>query len=134
MTQFFADTSYLVALFSPRDQHHAAALKIVKSVSPSVVITEFVLLEFANALSHVGARTRAMELWRHLRGNESTEIVPASHRLLQRGFDLYCSRPDKEWSLTDCISFVVMEDRGLSDALTADRHFQQAGFNALLVE
>ena len=52
--------------------------------------------------------------------------------LFDEGFDLYCRRPDKDWSLTDCVSFVVMQQRGLREAFTADRHFEQAGFVALL--
>jgi predicted nucleic acid-binding protein len=58
--------------------------------------------------------------------------VPASPELFQRGVELFRARPDKEWSLTDCISFVVMTEKGLSEALTGDRHFEQAGFHALL--
>jgi predicted nucleic acid-binding protein len=59
-------------------------------------------------------------------------IIEGSHELFQRGVELFASRTDKEWSLTDCTSFVVMEEQGLSEALTADRHFEQAGFIALL--
>jgi uncharacterized protein len=58
--------------------------------------------------------------------------VAASSELLKRGLALYDGRPDKEWQLSDCISFVVMEDEGITDALTGDRHFEQAGFQALL--
>jgi predicted nucleic acid-binding protein len=59
-------------------------------------------------------------------------IVASSRELFRRGFDLYADRPDKEWSLTDCISFVVMTDRRITDALTGDHHFEQAGFVAIL--
>lgn len=60
------------------------------------------------------------------------QVTPASHDLFRRGLRLYFDRPDKEWSLTDCISFVVMGDEGLSEALTGDHHFEQASFTALL--
>lgn len=60
------------------------------------------------------------------------QILPASSELLQRGLALYQARPDKEWQLSDCISFIVMEQEGLTEALTGDRHFEQAGFQALL--
>ena len=60
------------------------------------------------------------------------QLVRATSELIQRGNNLYCKRADKEWPLTDCISFVVMQDQGLSEALTADHHFEQAGFQALL--
>jgi predicted nucleic acid-binding protein len=62
------------------------------------------------------------------------EIVPLSAPLLQRAVTLYAERPDKEWGLTDCTSFIVMEERGIRDALTADEHFRQAGFRPLLRE
>jgi predicted nucleic acid-binding protein len=64
--------------------------------------------------------------------NPAIEIVPLATDLLERGIDLFARRPDKSWSLTACISFVVMADRGLSEALTGDHHFEQAGFRALL--
>lgn len=62
------------------------------------------------------------------------EIVPLSEPLYARGLALYRDRPDKGWSLTDCISFVVMKEMGLSEAFTGDHHFSQAGYVPLLVE
>jgi uncharacterized protein len=67
-----------------------------------------------------------------LEADQKAEIVLPGPALWQRGIELYAERPDKGWSLTDCISFVVMQDRGITDALTADHHFEQAGFTALL--
>ena len=67
-----------------------------------------------------------------IEGDSSAVVVPAETDLFRRGLDLYHNRPDKEWSLTDSISFVVMKDRGLTEALTGDHHFEQAGFVALL--
>ena len=61
-----------------------------------------------------------------------TEVVPETTDLFKEGLKLYSSRPDKGWSLTDCLSFVVMKERGILDALTSDHHFNQAGFHALL--
>jgi predicted nucleic acid-binding protein len=74
------------------------------------------------------------DLLRHIRSDPRTTVVPVSSELLQHGIDLFTRRPDKTWSLTDCISFVAMSQRGLTDALTADHHFLQAGFRALLLE
>ena len=68
----------------------------------------------------------------NLRSAEDIEIVPASSELFSKGFAFFTSRPDKDWSFTDCISFVVMRERGITNALTADHHFEQAGFVALL--
>ncbi len=69
---------------------------------------------------------------RALRSDPTVTIIPSSTELFAAGVELYATRPDKEWSLTDCISFVVMEREGLTDALTGDRHFEQAGFKVLL--
>jgi predicted nucleic acid-binding protein len=91
-----------------------------------------VLLEFANAISASRARERFERVLARLRSESDATIIAPEPGLFDRGCQLYISRPDKEWSLTDCISFVVMECEGLSDALTADRHFEQAGFRALL--
>ena len=68
----------------------------------------------------------------HLRQATACEIVPASRELFDRALELYQQHADKEWTLTDCSSVLVMRERGLTDVLTADRHFEQAGFNTLL--
>jgi hypothetical protein len=70
----------------------------------------------------------------HLVRRADVEVVALSQDLWQRAWDLYRNRPDKAWSLTDCISFLVMHDAGLSDALTPDEHFRQAGFRAVMLE
>jgi uncharacterized protein len=132
MIPVFADASYYVALLSPRDQHHQDAVRLSGQLRQPIVLTEFVLIEVSNALAPVESRGRAIALWAHLRKEPSVTIVPASTELITGGLDLYGQRPDKEWSLTDCISFVVMQKRELTDALTADHHFEQAGFTALL--
>ena len=92
------------------------------------------LLEIGNALSKAQYRDAALQLLSSLQRDASVEIVALSEPLLQRAVALYAKRPDKEWGLTDCISFVVMEERGIRDALTADEHFRQAGFRTLLRE
>lgn len=131
MNAFLVDTSFYVALLSPRDQHHATAAKIAASIRRPLVVTEFVLLELANAFRATESRRRLPTLWDFLRTDPGIAIVPASSELLARGFSRFASRLDKEWSLTDCISFVVMEDRGITEALTSDHHFEQAGFSRL---
>jgi hypothetical protein len=132
VTPVFADASYYVALLSPRDQHHQDAVRISGELRRSIVVTEFVLIEVSNALASTESRGRAVALWTHLRTDPSVSIVPASTELISNGLDLYARRPDKAWSLTDCISFAAMHERGLTDALTADHHFEQAGFKVLI--
>jgi predicted nucleic acid-binding protein len=133
MTPVFADASYYVALFSPRDQYHADALRVSDDFRRAIVTTEFVLIEVANALSSLQSRIHAAALWASLITDPSVSIVLAEPALVSAGLDLFARRLDKEWSLTDCTSFVVMKERGLAECLTADHHFEQAGFRALLL-
>ncbi len=86
----------------------------------------------ADALSAPAQRGAFLALWNQIGDHPAIEIIPAERWLLVRGIDLYARRPDKAWSLTDCISFVVMGERGLAEALTGDHHFEQAGYRALL--
>lgn len=132
MTVQFADTVYYVALLNPRDALHGRALDLSDPPGVSVVTTEYVLLEVATFFAQPAGRDVFVQLVRDLRADPATRIVPATADLFARGFDLFAARPDKSWSLTDCISFVVMADSGLTDALTADHHFAQAGFVPLL--
>ena len=132
MKTVLADTSFYVAVLNPADALHRAASVWSQETSLKVVVTEFVLVELANFLADSPQRQRLGNLVQYLRNNSHTIVVPVSTTLLDRGLDLFTHRPDKSWSLTDCISFQVMEDYGLSEALTADHHFKQAGFTALL--
>ncbi len=128
----FADTSFFVASLIPRDRHHGAAISFSSSFRGNLVTTEYVLLEAANFFSRPPGRAKFLRLVRELYSSPAVEIVRSSDVLFARGLTLFAARPDKEWSLTDCISFQVMTDRGLTDALTADKHFEQAGFRVLL--
>jgi predicted nucleic acid-binding protein len=127
----FADTSYFLALLNPDDQWHHADRQAASDLSEPLLSTEWVLVELANAMARPLYRLRCAAFIHNLRA-AGLEYVPAGSDWLERGLALYESRRDKEWSLTDCISFVVMQTRGLSDALTAEHHFEQAGFRALL--
>jgi hypothetical protein len=133
----FLDTSYAIALSSTTDALHPQALALADQMEASgtrLVTTWAVLLEIGNALSRVQFRRAALELLSSLQSDVSVEIVPLTVPLLEQGVKLYSQRLDKEWGLTDCVSFVVMEARGMRDALTADEHFRQAGFRALMLE
>lgn len=132
MRRVFGDSLFFIALLNERDQFHSAARALDASGHLEVVTTRWVLAEMADALAAAPWRERAAVFLRRAVANPYLRVVQDSDRLFDRGFDLYQSRRDKDWSLTDCISFTVMADEGLTDALTGDRHFEQAGFTALL--
>lgn len=132
MSLAFADTYFYLALLNPRDLAHRKAVEAADAQGGALVTTEFVLIEVADALAAPAWRGRVLGLLEALRSDQGVTIVPATTDLLQRGIELYRRRGDKEWPLTDCISFVVMEERGIRDALTGDAHFRQAGCNTLL--
>ncbi|MCG3200026.1 MAG: hypothetical protein GHCLOJNM_04555 [bacterium] len=132
MSGAFADTSYFIALLSPRDELHLEATHLSRVYDARILTTEYVLLEVANWLSDSGDRRLFSALLGDLRASPRVQILESSPELFEMGVRMYHERPDKDWSLTDCISFVVMERHGLSEALTADHHFEQAGFKNLL--
>jgi hypothetical protein len=102
------------------------------TLTSPIVTTEFVLLELGNACARAEDHADFLALVAGMRASRRVRILPLDSRLFNRGLERMASRPDKDWSLTDCISFVVMEDHDIKEALTADRHFEQAGFTALL--
>jgi predicted nucleic acid-binding protein len=132
MKTVFADTFYYLAFLGERDAAHDRAIRFSEKYTGGIVTTSWVLIEVADALAAPERRTRCAAFLRQLRGDPSLTIAQPSEPLFQRGLDLYASRDDKDWSLTNCISFVVMEDYAIAEALTCDHHFEQAGFRALL--
>jgi uncharacterized protein len=135
MTPTFADAFFFVALLNPTDRAHQSARDfIAPDLDRPLVTTTWVLIEVGDAMATNWRNREAfLQLYRTLRENSTIEIVSGEDHL-EAGIDLYSRRPDKGWSLTDCVSFVVMTDRGLTEALTGDHHFEQAGFRALLRE
>ena len=133
----FLDTAYVNALVNTRDQWHDAAVQWQRKLSAEkrrLVTTEFVLVEIADGLAAVRFRGQAVQVIATLQASSLVEIIPASSQLFTAALELYRSRGDKDWGLTDCASFVVISERGLSEALTTDDHFRQAGLRALLLE
>jgi predicted nucleic acid-binding protein len=128
----FLDTGYLLALFDPADELHPRAMSWSLILREASLVTEYVLWECVNAFSHPADRGVAHVLIEHLRSEAGYEIVAASSTLFAAGLQLHRERPDKAWSLTDCISFHVMRERDIQRALAYDEHFEQAGFVALL--
>ena len=128
----FGDTVHFIALLSTGDRWQDRAVAISRESPGPLITTEWVLTEVGDAFSHPVARRKFIRLLQILREQPDVEIVRSTSDLFQRGTELFSARPDKEWSLTDCISFVVMNERGITDALTSDHHFEQAGFQILL--
>lgn len=138
MKSVFIDTAGWLALGNKSDEWHAPAVKIYQQIAREKwyrLTTDAVIVEACNALRKPPLRPLALvltdniykaERWGHL------EIVHVTPELIERGLELFRERKDKEWSLTDCISFVLMKRRGILQALTADHHFEQAGFVRLL--
>ena len=134
MKPVFADTSYFVAFCGPSDSFHSRAVALSASLLAGIITTEYVLVETGGLLLRPEDRPAYVNLVRDLESDPAVQIVPASKPLFHAGFELFVDRPDKYWSLVDCISFVVMKQRRLQEALSTDRHFVQAGFRALLRE
>jgi len=132
MSRLFADTFFFFAFLNADDSAHRAASTFYDGFAGEIVTTEWVLTELADGLSGINDRQTFIDFHQALRNDPTVKIIPASNELFAAGIQLYAARPDKEWSLTDCISFAVMQQDGLRDALTGDRHFEQAGFRALL--
>jgi predicted nucleic acid-binding protein len=134
MKSVFLDTSFLLALTSPKDAMHSRALAWERVSRGPFVTTEFILLEMADGFAARKGPAIAQAVIESLRGADHTTILGADSTWFDRGYQLFYRRLDKCWSLTDCISFEVMREMGITDALTHDHHFEQAGFRALLRE
>ena len=132
MTPVFADSFFFFALLNHNDAAHHAAERFSSETGRPFVTTAWVLTEVADGCATVDKRGVFLQLLDTLSATPDARIIGPSEELFSRGVELYRQRPDKEWSLTDCLSFVVMGDERISEALTGDHHFEQAGFRALL--
>jgi predicted nucleic acid-binding protein len=134
MSEIFADAFYFIALLNPSDQFHGAAVQATNAINNKIITTLWVLMEVADALSAPAVRQRTHQFLNHVGADPNTTVIRDVDPWYSRGVQLFGRRADKNWSLTDCISFEVMSDRGVTDALTGDHHFTQAGFQALLLQ
>lgn len=134
-SRLLLDTVFVQALLNQRDQYHAQAKAFLPRVraAKEVWVTEAVLIEVGNALSTVN-RMAVVQFIEQCYRTPNLRVVTVDTPLLTRALQLYSERPDKTWGLTDCISFVIVQEQGLTDAVTADSHFIQAGYRALLLE
>jgi predicted nucleic acid-binding protein len=133
--RFFLDTVFIQALLNSHDQYHTKAKAFLPRLrkASEVWITEAVLVEVCNAFSAIN-RIAPIQFVEYCYSTDNIQVVTIDTPLLMRAITLYKNRPDKMWGLTDCISFVVMDEQGLMEAVTADKHFVQAGYRALLLE
>ncbi|HKI31736.1 MAG TPA: PIN domain-containing protein [Gemmataceae bacterium] len=130
----FIDMVFVVALLNQRDQYHQRAEELAGQYEGRrFLITDGVLLEIGNALAR-NYKEQAVEVIEHFFSSEDVEVVRLTPALFEEAFALYKTYRDKEWGLVDCISFVVMRQAGVEEALTFDQHFVQAGFRALMRE
>jgi len=128
----FLDTGFFIALFNPGDRLHLRAMAWAKAVDEPLLLTEHILWESVNYFSARANRPKAHALVEHVQTEPAYDLVHATPELLAAGLRLHRERPDKDWSLTDCIAFALMEERGIKRALAYDQHFAQAGFEPLL--
>lgn len=139
--EVFADNVYWVALLNRADDEHSEAITISQSLAPVRLVTTYeVLTETLNFFCDLGRTPELLpQLRRHVHASvgailtaPDVEVIPQSEELFQSGLELYGQRPDKGYSLTDCISMSVMKQRGLQEVLTSDHHFEQEGFTLLM--
>ena len=126
------DSGYLIALAKPKDELHPTALAWSRHIHEPLLVSEYVLWEVVNYLSLLQDRIKVHPLVEQVMNESPFVFLAASIELRDAGLQLHRERPDKEWSLTDCISFHLMRERGITRALAYDIHFEQAGFEALL--
>jgi uncharacterized protein len=122
VNEVFVDSFDFFAILNPRDTAHARAVHFSGRFAGPMVTTTWVLTEVADGLTRSANRHVFRRLVTSLRASPANRVMPASDELFEKGIALFDARPDKQWSLTDGISFVVMGERGIREALTGDHH------------
>lgn len=134
MTKKLIDTSFIVALVSETDEDHEKAVELsLQLAGKPLIVTDAVILEIGNSLSR-RYKQLCIKTIENFFDSPEIEVMQFDETLFDKGFELYKSHADKTWGLVDCISFVVMREQGITDALTSDKHFVQAGFRTLLLD
>ena len=135
MKRIFADACYWIALLNSNDRLHDKAIKVSQRLGRCKIVTsEMVLVELLNSLGRYGESMRAIasSTIKRLASDPNVEIVPQTSLQFRNAVEHYASRLDKEWGVTDCASFLLMQEIGITEALTADHHFKQAQFAVLM--
>lgn len=131
-SRVFLDTSYIVALINQNDQYHKQALGLSEKYEyEPLITTNVILIEIGNALSRK-YRQQAIDIIQAIRSSDEVILVELDSILLEKAFDMYKQYEDKTWGMVDCISFIVMNEKGIREALSFDTDFEQAGFKLLL--
>ncbi len=135
MLPVFADACYWIAILHERDAQHEMALLLQSEFRwRHKITTEMVLVEVLNFFGEFGARGRqlAVQMVRDLTADDTVEVIAQTSLQFWDAVDFYNARPDQEWGLVDCASFLLMTEKNIQEALTNDRHFTQAGFTILM--
>jgi uncharacterized protein len=135
MKTIFADSNYWVAILNPKDSIHDTAIRVSRIIGNFKIVTsEFVLLEVMKLMANAGLHLKqtAHHAIGDMRRNPNLKVVPATSTLFQKACERYVDYHDKEWDAIDCSSMIIMQEEGISEALTFDNHFKQMGFIALL--
>lgn len=129
--KIFIDTSYVIALINKKDQYHSIAESLVNIYDEhNFMISDCILLKIGNALSR-NYKQEAIEIIENFFMEDNITVIHLTQDLFAEGFSLYKTHQDKDWGLIDCISFMIMRSENIFDVLTFDKHFNQAGFNAI---
>src|ERR1035437_5838500 len=124
----FADAFYFLARLNRRDPYRSRVLNFLQGFEADIVTTDWVLMEVVDALASSRVHGLLHDYITELRTSSSCEVIPASRDLFDRALNFFHRHADKDWTLTDCTSFIVMRDLGIEESLTGDKHFEQAGF------
>jgi predicted nucleic acid-binding protein len=134
MKSIFADTFYWTALLNPKDEYHAIVKNYSRQLEFAILVTsDEVITEFLNFFSnyHPLMRQGAVQRAKEILNNDSIQVIPSNRDRFLAGIELYQQRPDKGYSLTDCLSMLIMREREIQEILTHDKHFTQEGFTIL---
>ena len=137
MTEVYGDSGYWIAMLNPRDQWHQKAMQITEHIGDRHIVTsELVIAEFLNGMARLGreSRRRGVDTAISLYISQDMTVVRLQDSPLMTAIQRYADRLDQRWSLVDCHSFLIMEERGITDALAYDRDFEQAVFRPHLRE
>jgi predicted nucleic acid-binding protein len=135
ISSVFLDTSGWIALLNAADAQHGKARQIWRDIvigKREIVVTDWIVAETGNGLARFHAKARLVDAIDRIVKNSRGHLIYIDDELLRRALERYAQYADKQWGLVDCASFIVMQDRGISEAFTSDQHFEQAGFNCLL--